>query len=126
MAMLQPIPSAVVKAVSDAGGLNEREVAGRLLEMLGPILTTAIGDAKDTRAARRWAEGRHCYRANALRAALLATVAIAANYDAEVARSWFMSTNPNLDWKSPLVFIRATTQQEQLDRFVQVAAQDAR
>ena len=37
-----------------------------------------------------------------------------------------MSTNPNLDWKSPLVFIRAATQQEELDRFVQVAAQDAR
>jgi hypothetical protein len=124
--MLQPIPSAVIKAVSDARALSERAVATRLLEMLGPTLTTAIGDAKDTRAARQWAAGRHCYRANALRAALLATVAIAANYEAEGARSWFASTNPDLDWKSPLVFIRAAVQQEQLDRLVQVAAQDAR
>jgi hypothetical protein len=48
---MAPIPSAVIKAVSDARTLNEREVATRLLEMLGPTLTTAIGDAKDTRAA---------------------------------------------------------------------------
>ena len=55
-----------------------------------------------------------------------ATVAIAANYESEGARSWFASTNPDLDWRSPLVFIRAALQQEQLDRLVQVAAQDAR
>jgi hypothetical protein len=62
---MAPIPSAVIKAVSDARTLNEREVATRLLEMLGPTLTTAIGDAKDTRAARQWAAGRRLSRERA-------------------------------------------------------------
>lgn len=126
MAMLHPVPSAVAKAVSDAGKLSETETARRLLEMLGPTLTTALGDAKDTRAARQWAEGRRCFRAAALKASLLATVAIATSYGIESARAWFASTNPDLGWKSPLAFIRAAKDHEDYDHFVLVAAQDAR
>lgn len=126
MAMLQPIPDAVTRAVSQAGALNDTEVASRLLEVLGPTITAAVGGAKDTRAARQWAEGRRCYRAAALRAALLASVAICSNFGEQAARNWFASTNPDLDWKAPLVFIRAANDQEQYDRLVQVAAHDAR
>jgi hypothetical protein len=126
VALLQDVPTAIVKAVSDAGKLGDREVASRLLQMLGPTLTTAVGGAKETRAAHQWAEGRSCNRAGALRAALLASVAIATSYGDEAAQAWFTSTNPDLDWKAPLVFVRAATDPEQFDRLVQVAAEDAR
>ena len=117
---------ALDQAISAASALGERGVAARLLELLGPALTAAIGNAEDTHVARGWTEGRDCNRSLALRAALLAAAAIAATYEAEGARAWFASTNPNLNGKSPLVFIRSATEQEEFDRVVRVAAQDAR
>ena len=117
---------ALDQAISTASALNERGVAARLLELLGPALTAAIGNAEDTNVARGWADGRDCDRSLALRTALLATVAIAVSYEADGARAWFASTNPNLNGKSPLVFIRSATEQEEFDRVVRVAVQDAR
>lgn len=126
MTVLQTVPTAVVRAVSAAGKVPAERVPGELLALLGATLTAAIGGAQSARAAKEWAEGRRCNRADALKAALQASAAISTSYGAESARSWFTSTNPDLDWKSPLVFIRAAESPEDYDRLVQVAAQDAR
>ncbi|HTV30327.1 MAG TPA: hypothetical protein VMF32_21435 [Xanthobacteraceae bacterium] len=123
---LESVPTAVVKAVSDAAKVPAEQVPGKLLDLLGATLTAAIGGAQAARAAREWAEGRRCNRADALKAALQASAAISTSYGAESARSWFTSTNPDLDWTSPLVFVRAANEPADYDRLVQVAAQDAR
>jgi hypothetical protein len=124
---LRDVPAPIVKAVSAAAKLSDREVAARLLDILGPTVTAAIGGAKETRIAHQWAKnGYECQRAGALRAALLASVAISTNYRDDGARAWFTSTNPSLDWKAPLVFVRTATEPEQFDRLIQVAAEDAR
>jgi hypothetical protein len=54
-----------------------------------------------------------------------AAVAISAIHDDESAQSWFTSTNPDLGWRSPLVFVRAAQGDEDLGHLVMVAVQDA-
>ncbi len=119
-------PATVLSAIKKTLRLKNADVAQRLIDHLGITLTTAIGGADDTRAARSWASGeRKPQRARALKAALQATVAISAIHDDESAQSWFTSTNPDLDWKSPLVFVRAAQNDEELRHLVMVAVQDA-
>jgi hypothetical protein len=124
--VLKSPPNPVVRAVAEAGLLPAKDVAARLIDLLGADLTAAIGQVGEARAARAWAEGtRACFKEDALKAALLAAVAVAEMYGPDSARAWFTSTNPDLGWKSPLVFIRSTNNPEHYDRLVQVAAQDA-
>ena len=119
-------PATVVSAIKETLSLKSSEVAQRLIDRLGITLTTAIGGAEDTRAARSWASGeRKPQRARAMKAALQAAVAISAIHDDESAQSWFTSTNPDLGWRSPLVFVRAAQGDEDLGHLVMVAVQDA-
>jgi hypothetical protein len=124
--VLKSPPNPVVTAVAEAGLLSAKSVAARLVELLGATLTAAIGGAGEARAARAWAEGdRECNRGHALKAALQAAAALNVMYGPEPAQAWFTSTNPDLGWKSPLVFIRSADDPEQYDLLVKVAAQDA-
>jgi len=119
-------PVTIDLAIKETLTLKTAEVAKRLIDRLGITLTTAIGGAEDTRAARSWASGeRRPQRPRALKSALQAAVAISAVHDDESAQSWFTSTNPDLGWRSPLVFVRAAQNDEELAHLVMVAVQDA-
>ncbi len=103
-------PATVLSAIKKTLRLKNADVAQRLIDHLGITLTTAIGGADDTRAARSWASGeRKPQRARALKAALQATVAISAIHDDESAQSWFTSTNPDLELEvTPRIRARRT------------------
>lgn len=121
-----PAPDAIVSAIKSTTLLKTKDVAARLIDHLGITLTTAIGGAEDTRAARSWASGeRKPQRPRALKSALQAAIAISIVHDDESAQSWFTSTNPDLGWISPLVFVRTAQTDEELNHLVMVAVQDA-
>jgi hypothetical protein len=116
------MPAAAIKR---AASMKPPELAAELIAHLGLTLTAAIGGAKDTRSARDWAAGdRKPQRVQALRSALQAALAIASIHDDESAQSWFTSTNPDLDWRSPLAFIRDANEINEYDRLVSIAVQD--
>jgi hypothetical protein len=122
---LESTHTALAAAVKRASSLAPPALAAELISRLGLTLTAAIGGAKDTRSARDWAGGeRKPQRIQALRCALQATLAIASMHDDESAQAWFTSTNPDLDWRSPLAFIRDANEIDEYDRFVLIAVQD--
>jgi hypothetical protein len=97
----------VDRAILRAATQQDWDVAKELSDKLGLRLTAAIGRVSETRRVREWISGgKPPRRAHALRAALQATAAISAVYGPDTARSWFMSTNPGLGMRSPLVFLR--------------------
>jgi hypothetical protein len=105
--------------------LKPPEVAGELARRLGLKLTAAIGGVGETRRVRDWIAGaRAAQRPEVLMAALQAARAIAERYDDTAARAWFQSTNPGLEMRSPVVYLRAKPSQQQLDHLVKCAIQD--
>lgn len=85
-----------------------REVVAELVNLLGKKLTAAIAGVKDVRAVDRWLEGKAAYgdKESRLRYAHLAASLLARSDSAEVVRVWFLSVNPELDDRSPLVVLR--------------------
>lgn len=105
--------------------LTDKEAVQGLLAIVGPSITTALGLAKSTAAMRMWLAGAPCPNAAALHAAYHAAAAIARTYGEEAARSWFCSSNADLDGNSPLMFLREHATEENLERIVALALQDA-
>lgn len=100
-------------------------VAQELTKRLGFALTAAVAGVSDTGRVSAWIAGERCDREDVLRAALAATRALAASYGDDAARAWFMSTNPDLDMTSPLVFIRRADNRADYERVVSVARDNA-
>ncbi len=122
---LEAVESPVARAVNGVLSLSDQVVAAELIERLGERLTGLLEiTATTTRADKRSGRAGDAERPQALRAALQATRALAIRYGNEAARGWFMSTNPDFDMTSPVLFLRDTRAPERLKRLVTCAVQE--
>jgi len=108
-------PSKPALLHQDAVRLPFAEVADRLRGLLGNRLVAYIGDVKETRAIRQWADGDRVPSEavqQRLRHALMAASMLAEHDDVSVVQSWFQGANPKLDFQAPARVLRERVDQQ--------------
>ncbi|MCV7049567.1 hypothetical protein H7H82_02925 [Mycobacterium heidelbergense] len=97
-------------AYNEAMVMDTPELVDALRNLLGPTLVAYLGNVKETRAVRQWAEGtRKIANPNdveRLRVAYRAARIISERDSKKVAQSWFQGLNPFLDDRSPARLLR--------------------
>lgn len=122
---IEAVESPLARAVNGVLSLSDQEVAEELVDRLGVKIIALLKSGSSPRNATEWYKGaRAPKRPEALRAALQATRALVTGYGDDAARGWFMSANPDLDMRSPLMFLREACTLELLKRLVTCAVQD--
>lgn len=112
-------------AHQDAIRLPFTDVAERLRGLLGNRLVAYIGDVKETRAVRQWADGERTPSEaiqQRLRHALMAASMIGERDTPQVVQSWFQGANPKLDYRAPARVLRESDDQQQAFSDVLAAA----
>lgn len=91
------------------------DVVQRLRDLLGSRLISYIGDVKETRAVRQWAEGERVPSEavqQRLRHALMAASILAEHDDITIVQSWFQGANPKLNFQAPARVLREHIDQQ--------------
>ena len=97
------------KAFNDSIGFEIEDVVRELRDLLGAKLVAYIGNVKETRATREWAEGARHPNAKTERTLRLAhrlAKQIAASEGEAVVPAWFQGLNPHLGDRSPARLLR--------------------
>lgn len=118
-------PSKPTLSHQEAIRLPFPEVAERLRALLGNRLVAYIGDVKETRAVRQWAEGDRTPSEDVqqrLRHALMAASMIGERDTAQVVQSWFQGANPELEFRAPARVLRESEGESQQQAFSDVLA----
>lgn len=100
------------------------EIVAYLREVLTPRLTAVLGDVRETRATREWAEGLREPSAATqarLRAAAQIAKIVETTFDAQTVQSWIQGMDPMLDDQSPLWLLRHAQDEDDLRRVLQSA-----
>jgi len=95
------------------------EIVSYLREVLSPRLTALLGDVRETRATREWAEGLREPSAATqarLRAAAQVAKIVETTFDAQTVQSWIQGMDPMLDDQSPLWLLRHAEDEDDLRR----------
>lgn len=85
------------------------QIVDTLREILGAKLVAYVGEVKETRAVREWAEEQRVPSdavQQRLRTAYAAAVMLAERYDRSTVSSWFQGMNPQLEDVSPARLLR--------------------
>lgn len=86
------------------------QVVGELREILGARLVAYLGDVKETRAVREWADGVREPQSEGVRLRLRDAYQIAALLSEReapaVVQTWFLGMNPQLSDRSPARLLR--------------------
>lgn len=97
-------------AYNAALAMSTADLVTNLRELLGARLVAYLGNVKETRAVRQWAEGtREVANPTAvdrLRVAYRAASMITPRDGKEVAQAWFQGLNPLLDDRTPARLLR--------------------
>jgi hypothetical protein len=104
-----------LKAHDHVVHLSDPEVVSELSELLGPRAVAYLGNVKETRAVRQWADGSRAPSAavmQRLRHALQLACMLSSTTHVSVVQSWFQGMNPKLDDVSPLRMLREDDLQE--------------
>ncbi len=99
-------PSTAAGAHDFAMSVPIGRVVKELIELLGAPLVAAVGGVSETRAVQQWQVGRQPQRPQVLRFALQVALMIASSTETELARAWFLGSNPHLDDLSPAQVLR--------------------
>lgn len=106
---MSSIPS-MDQATHDASiRLKNAELVHALRDILGARLVAFLGDVRETRAVRQWADGVRKPSEDVLRRlrfALRVADLIQKCESAAIAQAWFTGLNPALDDQSPATLIR--------------------
>ena len=90
--------------------MSTAELVTALRDLLGAKLVAYLGNVKETRAVRQWAEGSRAIAnpvdVDRLRVAYRAARMIAERDSAAVAQAWFQGLNPLLDDVAPARLLR--------------------
>jgi hypothetical protein len=89
--------------------LDVPTVAKNLLNWLGPVAVAVLTQKRDTKLPAKWAKGTVTPRPEAItrmREAHRLFAAIEQEESVDVARAWFVGTNPRLGDEAPLIVIR--------------------
>lgn len=100
------------------------EIVAYLREVLTPRLTAVLGDVRETRATREWAEGLREPSAATqarLRAAAQIAKIVETTFDAQTVQSWIQGMDPMLDDQSPLWLLCHAEDEDDLRRVLQSA-----
>jgi hypothetical protein len=81
-------------------------VVAELIDLLGAPLVATIGGVGETRAVQQWMAGRQPQRPQVLRFALQVAMMIASSAERELARAWFLGSNPHLGDETPALLLR--------------------
>ena len=85
--------------------LDPAELVSELRSILGARLVAYLGEVKETRAVRQWADGErrisNPQTAQRLRIAYQAAKMLIDHDDAMTVQAWFLGLNPMLDDRSP-------------------------
>ncbi|ADG75030.1 conserved hypothetical protein [Cellulomonas flavigena DSM 20109] len=98
------------EAHAETTRMSMHELVRRLNALLGPTLVSTLAGAKDTKAATRWAKpdsGQIGPRFEQnLRFGYTVQQQIVSAENEHVARSWFLASNPLLDFDTPIQAVR--------------------
>lgn len=93
--------------------LSDAGLAAHVRVGLGAKLAAYLGNVKETRAVRQWAEGERSIRDRQVvqryRVAAEVLGIVRTRADADVAQAWFQGLNPILDDRSPLAVLKHST-----------------
>lgn len=91
---------------------SDAELAAHIRTGLGAKLAAYLGNVKETRAVRQWADGERSIRdprvVQRYRVAAVVLGIVRTRAQADVAQAWFQGLNPILDDRSPLVVLKGS------------------
>ena len=97
-------------AFNEAMAMNTAELVGALRDLLGAKLVAYLGNVRETRAVRQWAEGTREIAnpevVERLRLAYRAARMISGRDSRKLAQAWFQGLNPVLDDRTPARLLR--------------------
>lgn len=103
-------PRPDLAAYNDAARMTHAELVTELRELLGAKLVAYLGNVKETRAVRQWADGNRTIGNDTdverLRIAYRAARLIAERDTPAVAQTWFQGLNPILNDHPPALLLR--------------------
>lgn len=98
-----------LRAYEDSVRLSTPDLVGALRDLLGARLVAYLGEVKETRAVRQWAEGTRTPSdevVRRLREAYRVAAFLRQTDAGEVVQVWFQGTNPRLDDVAPARLLR--------------------
>lgn len=98
-----------IEAYRDSVSLETSKIVGELRDILGSKLVAYLGNVKETRAVRLWADGSRSMSQETeqrLRMAYQISRLVSETNQAHVVQAWFQGLNPHLADRSPARLIR--------------------